>query len=215
MVNPRDASLYKKPAHLSEWEHSESLDEQFGFECLRIENEIARQSNFEKTTWKGLHPQVLQTPYSQIYHFLNILKPHSVNTLVDFGAAYSRAALVMSAIIPEAKFIGYEVIQERFLEAKRVLEHYEMENSRLFHKDITHESFIIPVAEVYFIYDFSKPQLIKRLVEKIINLEHQFFIVARGNGVRSIIQHYFPVLTVYRAYHQDQWSLYSNYFDMN
>ena len=215
MVDPTDNFLYEKPAHLSDWKHSEYLDELFGFRCLEIENQLAKKSSFEKTTWKGLHPETLQTPYSQIFHFLKILKQHQIKAIVDFGAGYGRVALVMQSLFPQAKFIGYEIISERFQEAKRVLKALDIENTHMLNEDIVKDDFKIVQAEAYFIYDFSKPHYIKQLLSKIIEMNHNYFIIARGEGVRSIIHHHFPLFTVYRAYHDEDWSLYSNYTDIS
>ena len=215
MVDTTDISLYKKPAHLSDWKHSEHLDELFGFRSLEIENQLASESSFEKTTWKGLHPQTLQTPYSQILHFLKILNQYSVDSIVDFGAGYARVALVMQAVMPSAQFIGYEIIPQRCNEANRILEKFDIQNARMKTQDIVNENFEIIKSDAYFIYDFSKPHYIKQLLDKITNMDHKYFIVARGEGVRSLIHHQFPLLTVFRVYHDEDWSLYSNYTDIS
>lgn len=215
-LNITDPDLYQNSLKLREWDHSENLDSFLGYNCLEIENELAKTNKFEKKTWLGLHPQVLQTPYSQIFHFLSILKKYSPQTVVDFGAAYGRVAFVMQSLIPDAQFIGYEVIEKRYLEAKRLFTLHNLDKSSMNCTDITQPNFEIPVADIYFVYDFSEPKHIRDLLSKLISQDHdRFFLVARGDGVRSIIQNRVPELwAAYDPIHDEEWSLYSHFIDL-
>src|SRR5690606_7300103 len=131
---------------------------------------------------------------TEISSFLGYFQKHNPKTIVDLGAGYGRVGIVMNAIFPEANFIGYEILDLRLLEARRMFDLLELKNCEMRSQNILEKDFEIPKADVYFIYDFSDPHdlkvILKRLSAKL--RKERFFIVAKGEGVRSLIQLKFP-----------------------
>lgn len=211
---------------------SRELDKRLGFKISQIERKLLKKYRaFDKTiddsnkkkhflgteTWIGLHPQVLQTPYSEITHFFSYLKGREINRVVDFGAAYGRIGVVLAALHPEAEFLGFEILESRFNEAKRVFSSLELENLSMSNQNILEESFEIPKADIYFIYDFSDPHdlrvILKKLSAKLF--EDNFFLVAKGEGIRSLIQLKYPEFwSCNGVIHEEKWSLYSSVEDL-
>ncbi len=219
--------MFTIPAGACPLTHSRQLDNFFGFQIPKIERKLlkkyrgydqkadlsSRRNHLEGSeTWIGLHPQVLQTPYPEIHSFLNILKSFTPETIVDLGAGYGRMAIVLSQVIPDSKFIGYELMDVRREEGERVLNNLGLKNFTLKKQNIIEEGFKIPTADVYFIYDFSDPldlRVILRKLSKKMETD-KFFLVARGKGIRSLIQNKFKEFYALNdAIHDEKWSIYN------
>lgn len=206
--------------------HSKVIDKILGFKIQKTENNLLKKykafyllekvdgkRHFAGTqAWIGLHPQVLQTPYSELSKILSLIRKNP-KCLVDFGAAYGRVALVLNSFYPETEFIGYEIVKERIREGRRMLEKLNLDSkSQILHQDLLEEEFFIPEADVYFIYDFSDPQDVKKILKKLESKAYHkpFQIIAKGKGVRSLIQLKFPRFwCVHDPIHGSDWSIYS------
>ena len=165
-----------------------------------------------------MHPQSLQTPYSEILDFLTVLSYWKPKTFVDVGAGYGRVAIVLDSVLPDTQFIGYEIVEQRRLEGMRMFAELGLTNCVLHSQNVLEDGFRLPNADVYFLYDFSDPpdirQILKQLIAKIG--KDRFFIVARGQGIRSMIQLQFPQIWAARgAIHKKNWSLYSSFIDLS
>jgi len=228
----KEPDFFVSPCDKGPRQHSKELDKILGFKIPKIEQGLLKKyrpyykcsddTNRKKhlagtQTWIGLHPQVLQTPYSEISHFLSLLKKYELKTVVDLGAGYGRVGIVMNAIFPQASFIGFEILDVRLEEATRIFNRLELSNCEMRSQNILDESFQIPKADLYFIYDFSDPQDLKVILDKLSKkfFTERFFIIAKGEGVRSLIQLKYPQFWAgHGVLHQKQWSMYSSFFDL-
>lgn len=225
-------NFFRLPAGIHPRRQSKKIDRILGYKIGKIEQGLlrkykayfkneseGRKQHYEGTqTWIGLHPQVLQTPYSEILEFFTLLKPHAPKKVVDLGAAYGRVGVVMSSIFPETEFIGYEVVDQRIREARRVLDGLELANCAIENQNILEEGFDLPTADVYFIYDFSDVQDLYKILNQLSLrvFEERFFLVAKGEGIRSIIQLKFPQFwAAHGVIHRKNWSLFSSFCDLN
>ena len=200
--------------------HSENIDNLLGLQSLKIEKQLLKANkNQMSNTWVGLHPQTLQTPYDEIYAFFMFLKEYNIESFVDLGAGYGRVAIVMNSFFPETSFIGYEIEESRVLEGRRVFELLKLENATLIEQNILDDEFDIPKADVYFIYDFSQSVVdLKKILNKLSNKisTDNFFLIARGKGVRSLIQEKFPEFWAsFGVFHKENYSIYSSFVDMD
>jgi 16S rRNA G527 N7-methylase RsmG len=199
------------------YEHSSFLDDFLGIDSLRIETALAREKTRETKTWVGLDPQTLQTPFCEIFSFLNFLKQFNPQHIVDLGAGYGRVGIIMKMIMEDSHFSGYEFIESRFDEMCRVFETYEITNATLSNKNIMDVNFHFPKADVYFIYDFSDLASIKKMVAKFTEIFNQenLFLVVRGKAMRSLIQNQYRELWALNgAIHTENWSIYSSFVDL-
>lgn len=162
-------------------------------------------------TWVGLDPQTLQTPYAEIAHGLNLLSPSPGMRLVDLGAGYGRVGLVLSELYPAVSFLGLEYVQERVLEGQRVFKSVGLSESGLREADLTAKDFVLPVADIYFLYDYGNVRDIRatlKQMERVADDKH-FRVMARGKGVRGLIDYEFPWLSqVHPPHHEENFSLY-------
>ena len=207
---------------------SEKIDQFFGFRINDIEKELlfsAKQlrpqgniSNFGEVlhqghqTWVGLDPQTLNTPYTELVHLCDLLRPKSGEVFVDLGAGYGRLGLVLLFLYPEVKFQGHELVKERVNEGERVFKLLGCHNARLFSEDLIDPLFELTKADYYFIYDFGKVEHIRIMMRKLEILAdtHHFKVIARGAGSRSIIDHEHPWLSrINDVHHEKNFSIYS------
>jgi hypothetical protein len=229
----KNPQFYKTPDNMSDREYSIVLDEALGFEIVSVEDTLSSQyrtynehhkddkakKHYEGTqAWIGLHPQILQTPYAEILDFLTLLEKFKINKLVDLGAGYGRVGIVQAAVFPDSEFIGYEIVEDRVKEGQRVFEQLGLVNHQLLSKNILDSDFELPKADVYFIYDFSDPGDLKYILNMLSDIifKEEFFIVAKGAGVRSMISNKYPQFwSNHGVIHAKEWSLYSSFKDLN
>jgi hypothetical protein len=207
---------------------SEELDRELGFEIERVEKQLLTMAQAldpkgnHKTwgqalhegnqTWVGLSYQTLQTPYSELVKMCQYLSPLSGSTVVDLGAGYGRMGLVLDVFYPGVRFIGYEYVKERVDEGTRILKKFDCEQAKLLEQDLTASDFKLPLAEYYFVYDYGTLAHIRETLKTFEKLadHHKFKLIARGKGIRSLIQYEHPWLaSVYPAIHEENFSIYS------
>ncbi len=199
-------------------EHSRLLDTYLEIDSLRIEESLASNNKRDISTWVGLDPQTLQTPFSEIYSFLILLKEFNIKNLVDFGAGYGRIGILSWYLYDDVYFTGYEYIKERRVESIRILEKIGHDKFSIYDNDISKNDFNLPRGDLYFVYDFSDLQSIKKLCQKISKEfdKHNIFLVVRGKAMRSLIQQQFRELWALNGtIHTENWSLYSSFIDLD
>ena len=197
---------------------ADHLDTQFGFDCQNIEDslfEIEKEALFSspRQFWYGLDVQSMQTPYSEILEYIEFIKPKPHDTWVDLGAAYGRMGLVLAAFEPQVQFIGYEFVQKRVDEGNRIFQRLGLTSAVLRQADLARDNFLMPKAELYFLYDFGSKDDIYKVLEKLRlkAQSHQIQIIARGRGVRNWILMDFPWLyDVKPPQHFKTWSYFQS-----
>lgn len=231
-----ERSFFELPSSIHPREHSKLIDEILGFNIYEIEKGLLQEykayndyssvdenKNYYPGTqaWIGLHPEILQTPYSELLDFLEIILSHcpNVSKFVDIGAGYGRLGIIVNLLKKSGEFIGYEIVPARANEGNRVFDYLDISDScHIYSSNVLDDTFIIPESDVYFVYDFSDPTDIRTLLDKLSKMmdNSKFFVVARGKGIRSIIQNKYPeFFSAYGAIHGDNWSLYSSFYDFD
>ncbi|HLT23160.1 MAG TPA: hypothetical protein VKZ84_06945 [Bacteriovoracaceae bacterium] len=144
-------------------------------------------------TWVGLDNETLQTPYCDILKILQLLKLRPYQEVIDLGAAYGRMGIVMGGIYPKNPFIGFEYVKERVNEGNRLYQKFGMKNAKLIAADLGSSEFSLPLADVYFIYDFGQVEHIKKTLREIETLSQRrpIRVVVRGKWSREIIENEF------------------------
>jgi hypothetical protein len=210
-------------------DHSELVDSILGFRINEIELELktaaqillpegdvtswGKKIHSGSQSWVGLNPRQLLTPYHELFEMCQLLEPAPGSLMVDVGAGYARMAFVLHQFEPLARFTGYEIVNERVEESKRMLKKYELNNAEMMTQDLSSDSFILPVADFYLLYDFGTPEHIRAtlLTLKNIAFKHPVKIIARGR-MRQIIDNEHPWLSqVFPPVHRPTFSLYSSF----
>lgn len=185
--------------------HAKRLDKILGFKIPRIEVKLLqkyrayyksnddsnKKQHYQGTqTWIGLHPQALQTPYNDIFDALSTLKDFKVNKVVDIGAGYGRVGIVMNCIFPHARFIGLEILKQRYNEGNRLFEKLDLINCEILLKNVLDEDFILPSAEIYFIYDFSEMDDICKILDMLSTQSNKkdLFLITKGERIDYLME---------------------------
>jgi SAM-dependent methyltransferase len=228
-VNQSDYLLFSSEQTYEEARHhSQQLDEALGFEVAAIENKLLETAQLQlpqgshKTwgpaihqgnqTWVGLSHQTLQTPYAELKKMCELLKPKSGALVLDLGAGYGRLGLILKWFYPEVKFCGYELVQERVDEGKRIYDLHSCHDALLIQKDLTSDEFELPEADAYLIYDYGTVAHIRKTLQQIEKIadRKKIKVIGRGQGTRSLIENEHPWLSqVYPIIHQEHFSIYS------
>jgi hypothetical protein len=173
--------------------HSMQVDEFLGFHIEEIEHEMAKKNpgQFEaQEKWIGLTPAALQTPYTEFRTMLNLLELKPGQKVIDLGAGYGRMGMVIGAHYPEVEFIGYEVARERVNEGNRIFNQYSYSNVKLLYQNLTDPAFELPLADIYFIYDFGTIHSIQKVIGDLKDhaKTHAITLVGRGRAVRDQVE---------------------------
>jgi SAM-dependent methyltransferase len=188
--------------------HAAEVDHWLGFEIERVESAIERDSQasreLAREQWIGLAPQSLQTPYVELRRIVEEARSARcenpariadarigeevsdsaptgrIPLIIDIGAAYGRMAFVLAAHWPEARFLGLELSAPRVEEGARVIAKHALPRAELVMSDaVTRE---LPVADVYFMYDFGSLRSIQTLLEKLQERARSASITVNGRG---------------------------------
>lgn len=210
--------------------HSDSLDREFGLDVVSIEQTLfqraqdldpngslqtwGRSLHGGSQTWVGLLHHTLLTPWHELDQMLDILGPGPNHHFVDLGAGYGRMGLLLHQRLPAAYFTGIELVGERVEEGNRAFVRHDCGRARLVQGDLFDPRFTLPLGDTYMIYDYGNIEHIRWTMGQLQNLAtiHRFKVVARGKGVRSLIQYAHPWLSdMGDPVHEEHFSVYSNY----
>ncbi len=191
--------------------HSEKTDAWLGLKTHSTENEITRSQPLEKRTpdqqlWIELPVKTLLTPYTEIRDLLERLAPPPGSTMVDLGAGYGRMAFVIARHFPDVRFIGYEYVRPRVLEAQRCLKlfcpsAFSSGKISVEEADLSTASFRPAPAEFYFLYDFGSRSAIDKCLHDLrgIARSRAITVVGRGRSSRDAIERAHPWLSQIHA----------------
>ncbi len=202
-------------------------DEWLGLEINRIELDLLKvaqttlptgdvsswgKSMHDAQSWVGLHPQTLLTPYQELSWMCECVKDQSGH-VVDLGAGYGRLGMVMQQKLPKAFYTGVEIVRERVDEGNRIFGLLGSEKARLIAADLATTSYELPMGDCYFIYDYGTLDHIRWTMGQLQNLSdiHRFQIVARGAGIRSLIDMAHPWLHKIENPYEEYFSLYQTH----
>ncbi len=204
------SETYKKQYGVHPRKQSKTIDRKLGFKIPKIEDKLqqkyrayyrdndlnSRKQHYEGTqTWIGLHPQVLQTPYSDIHHCLSLLLGKEINSIVDIGAGYGRVGIVAKSLFPEVEFLGFEIIKKRSIEGNRIFKKFGLDDCSISNENVLSEDFQLPLAQVYFIYDFSEAEDICLILDQLKKRyeSSKYFLITKGDRVDSMIERKYKV----------------------
>ena len=186
------------------------IDALAGFHCQAVEQTlweakkhlralgVAGPAVPDAEAWVGLPLPALQTPYGELADLVRAIGPSPGETWVDLGAGYGRLAVVLAALAPEVRFIGYELIPERAHEGQRVLDNLGLAPLATLHtQDLSAARFSPAEADVYFLYEFGSRAHMEKTLADLREMARSRIITvaARGELCRSLIDRGHPWLT--------------------
>ncbi len=205
---------------------SSYFDKTLGFEIEKIENKLVKKAkelypggcsrSWGKSlyrgsqTWIGLDPDQLQTTYCEFYEAISVLEPKPREVFCDLGAGYGRLGILIGLLFEKINFVGLEIVKERVEEGARIYQQLDLENVKLYCEPLVAGK--IAKADYYFIYDFGTVVEIDDVLNKLSKYVKYgtIKIIARGRGVRTLINNKHPWLSdIYQSF-ENSFVIYSS-----
>ncbi|PIK13566.1 hypothetical protein [Halobacteriovorax sp. JY17] len=195
-------SLKEMKVHfLNEEESKESVDQNLGQQGLRLYRtfdnlddifELNYNLDLDMTVDHDAKERLyqksgvgVQSGYSTILLALHSMKAALGSTVVDLGSGYGRVGLVCSLVRPDINFIGYEYVPHRVDVSNEASEALGLQASLIFKtQDLSLESFSIPDADFYYLYDPFSEETYRYILEQIVEVSKrkEVTIVTKGNA---------------------------------
>jgi hypothetical protein len=213
--NPEDPFPLRSTSYLEAQRHSEVVDSWLGLRAVEIETGLVQKKkgpkNRDQQWWIGLPTHALLTPYSELRYMLSLLSPSVGDRVVDLGAGYGRMGFVLARHYPKVSFLGYEIVKERVVEAKRCLEAHGCQNALMLCEDLSATEFKLTNADFYFIYDYGSRIAIAKTLNDLreIARTRAISVIGRGRLSRDLIEQENPWLSQINApEHHGNFSIY-------
>ncbi len=127
----------------------------------------------------------VQSGYSSIILALQVASPAKDSTIIDLGSGYGRVGLVCALLRSDINFIGYEYVPHRVEVSNCASSALELDHKLQFiTQDLSLESFKIPVANIYYLYDPFTEETYRHVLEQIVELskKQKVTVVTKGNA---------------------------------
>jgi hypothetical protein len=228
LISHLDFFKSPRPNDVVRRQHAGLIDRILGFRVKYVEEMlIAEARNFDPDgghetwgplmhqgaqTWVGLERETLQTPYSECFRILQLLKIRPYQHIVDLGAAYGRMGVVIGGLYVKNSFTGFELVKARVDEGNRIYRELGLQRCQLIAQDLARPDFELPEADVYFIYDYGQVSHIDHTLRQIqvVAGSRPLKVVARGKFAKQIIEARHPWLeVVYQGRNEEFFSIYS------
>lgn len=127
----------------------------------------------------------VQSGYSSILLAMHALQLEAGSRIIDLGSGFGRVGLVCSLLRPDVEFIGYEYVAHRVQISNHASQTLGLEKSLLFViQDLSLETFRIPDADVYYLYDPFTQETYQHVLKQIIEVSQRktIRVVTKGNA---------------------------------
>ena len=161
----------------------DGLDEIFNFN-YQLDKELIVDHSIKERLFEGAGVGV-QSGYSTILLALNHIDSKHGAKIIDLGSGYGRVGLVCSLLRPDIEFVGYEYVTHRVDVGNISKSFLGLEKSLDFKtQDLSLESFRIPNADVYYMYDPFTKETYEYVLKQIVELSKikKVVIVTKGNA---------------------------------
>lgn len=132
----------------------------------------------------------VQSGYSTVLLALSNLRPELNASIIDLGSGFGRVGLIFSLLRPDIKFTGYEYVEERVTNSNSASKSFEIQNNlKFFTQDLSDKEFILPVADIYYLYDPFTQETYDFILEQILALSKKqgIKVVTKGNARQQLI----------------------------
>jgi hypothetical protein len=154
---------------LSNYEFDAVADRILGYGDLS-QIESARNSHLSETlaSWsKPTSPDGYSSSYRSIKKILKASGMKDGDSFVDIGSSYGRVGCTVGVNFPRSRFLGYEIVAERVIEAQRVAKFLRLDNVSYYHADVSADNFKLPEADWFFLFNPLDKEALTRILGKI------------------------------------------------
>ncbi|MGK0176422.1 MAG: hypothetical protein ACJAYS_001068 [Lentimonas sp.] len=158
---------------LNDYEFDAIADRILGYSDLsQIEsarkNQMPESSLLDGANWnKPTSPDGYSSSYRPIKAILKASGMKDGDTFVDIGSSYGRVGCTVGVNFPNSRFLGFEIVKERVIEAQRVAEFLQLHNVNYFDTDVSADDFTIPKADWFFLYNPLNKEALAQILKKI------------------------------------------------
>ncbi|EQC52197.1 methyltransferase domain protein [Bacteriovorax sp. DB6_IX] len=166
----------------------DNIDDLFNLNYTK-ELDIEFDPNEKERLYAGAGVGV-QSGYSTILLALENLNLSEGDRIIDLGSGYGRVGLVYSLLRPDLEIIGYEFVSERVDIANEAKNDLNLSDSLAFYaQDLSLDSFELPIAEVYYLYDPFTAETYEYILNQIVEVskKQKVTIVTKGNAREKLV----------------------------
>lgn len=159
------------------------LDEVFGLDYQQDKDMLVDNSTKERLYQKS--GVGVQSGFSSIILALENCELKPGHNVIDLGSGYGRVGLVCALLRPDVDFVGYEYVQHRVDISNQSCEKLGLEANLSFKtQDLSLDTFIIPDASAYYLYDPFTEETYRHVLAQIIKVSQRqkVIIVTKGNA---------------------------------
>ena len=181
LQNGRQQSLGHKGPCL--YRTFDSLDEIFSLN-YDLDKKMKIDHSTEERLYQGSGASV-QSGYSTILLALHHAQVKRSNHVIDLGSGYGRVGLVFSILREDIFFTGYEYVAHRVDVSNNTSKNFGLQNYLHYKtQDLFLESFNIPDADIYYLYDPFSEKTYKKVLKQIVavSLRQKVTIITKGNA---------------------------------
>jgi hypothetical protein len=161
----------------------EKIDEIFQLDYQQDKNMLVDHETNERL-YQGSGVNV-QSGYSTILLAFEALNLKKGQIFIDLGSGYGRVPLVGALLRPDVNFIGYEYVDHRVESGNSASQKFGLEESLKFiAQDLSLDSFKVPVADIYYLYDPFSKETYEYVLNQIVDISknRKIKIVTKGNA---------------------------------
>jgi len=147
------------------WYHQSKIDSIIdlasGIRTQEISDAIAKKDRRAfnddhqgEETYSFAKPELLLTPYSEIFNLFQALGLKPGDKVVDLGAGFGRLGLALASRNPGVKITGYEIVRDRIEEGARVAKAWGLSDRvTLIEQNLADPHFKPEEADIYFAFN--------------------------------------------------------------
>lgn len=173
---------------LSLYRTFDRLDDLF---ALNYQADVGMKTDLTRTErlYEGAGVGV-QSGYSTVVTALDHLGLTQGARFIDLGSGYGRVGLIVGLLRPDVEFVGYEFVPHRVHIANAATQNFGLQNKvEFFTQDLSLKSFVIPEAEVYYLYDPFSEETYAHVLNQLIAISRKrpITIVTKGNARKWLV----------------------------
>lgn len=161
------------------WYHQSTIDSLIdlasGIQTRKISDLIRtknhqefNQSHQGEETYAFANPELLLTPYSEIFNLFEAVGVKSTDTVVDLGAGFGRVGLALAAKYPGITIHGYEIVKDRIEEGARIAKAWGLSDRvNLVEQNLADPKFKPEPADVYFAFNPVSGETFDKILEDL------------------------------------------------
>jgi hypothetical protein len=157
-------------------------------EIFKLDYEKDRGMSIVTTTAERLYEGAgvgVQSSYATLLAALEQIQPPLGARLIDLGSGYGRVGLISGLLRSDIQFVGYEYVGHRVEVSRAATQRAGLtERVAFFEQDLSDPQFVIPDAEIYYLYDPFTEATYQHVFKQLdqIGQRIKIMVVTKGNA---------------------------------